>query len=147
MLGGGVPYRCALQTSFEGRIYELQFICGQKYPDEPPIVSFRTKINLPCVNARNGEVCVCGCCVKCGCFVYLSASTSGSARDVADSEGLGAREQNGGNLCERMCGGERCTAYLTSVYVCQQEVLVAIKNVMLVPANRKLAQPADGANF
>jgi ubiquitin-protein ligase len=44
------------QTSFDGRIYELHFICGPNYPVEPPVVSFRTRVNLPCVNARNGEV-------------------------------------------------------------------------------------------
>jgi ubiquitin-conjugating enzyme E2 variant len=42
-------------TNFENRIYELNFICGEKYPTEPPIVSFRSRVNLPCVNQR-GEV-------------------------------------------------------------------------------------------
>merc|ERR1711916_37178 len=40
---------------FEGRIYEINFYCGEKYPIEAPIVTFRTKVNLPCVNSR-GEV-------------------------------------------------------------------------------------------
>lgn len=42
-------------TSFENRIYELSLICSEKYPTEPPVVSFRTKVNLPCVSAR-GDV-------------------------------------------------------------------------------------------
>ena len=42
-------------TSFESRILELSFYCGERYPSEPPIVNFRTKVNLPCVNNR-GEI-------------------------------------------------------------------------------------------
>jgi len=42
-------------TNFEGRIYELSLFCSDRYPTEPPVVSFRTRINLPCVNNR-GEV-------------------------------------------------------------------------------------------
>ena len=36
-------------TPFESRIYSLQIECGENYPDAPPAVKFRTRVNLPCV--------------------------------------------------------------------------------------------------
>ena len=41
---------------FEGRIYTLRFQCGERYPDDPPRVSFVTRVNLPGVNSSSGEV-------------------------------------------------------------------------------------------
>ncbi|GIZ40531.1 hypothetical protein CKM354_000386500 [Cercospora kikuchii] len=40
----------------ENRIYSLKIVCGDKYPDEPPEVTFISKINLPCVDAQTGKV-------------------------------------------------------------------------------------------
>lgn len=36
-------------TPFENKIYSLNIQCTQSYPDSPPIVSFKSKISLPCV--------------------------------------------------------------------------------------------------
>jgi ubiquitin-protein ligase len=43
------------QTPYEGRIYTLKVHCGDRYPEEPPVVRFQTRINLTGVSA-NGSV-------------------------------------------------------------------------------------------
>ncbi|KAK0254736.1 E2 ubiquitin-conjugating protein mms2 [Friedmanniomyces endolithicus] len=40
----------------ENRIYSLKIHCGADYPDRPPEVTFISKVNLPCVDPRNGRV-------------------------------------------------------------------------------------------
>ena len=45
-----------MQSVHENRIYSLRIHCGDQYPDVPPDVTFITKINLPCVDPRNGKV-------------------------------------------------------------------------------------------
>jgi len=44
------------QSAHENRIYSLKIHCGDQYPDVPPEVTFVSKINLPCVDQRNGKV-------------------------------------------------------------------------------------------
>lgn len=44
------------QTVHENRIYSLKIICGDNYPDESPIVTFLSRVNLPFVNQTTGEV-------------------------------------------------------------------------------------------
>ncbi|KAK0304230.1 E2 ubiquitin-conjugating protein mms2 [Friedmanniomyces endolithicus] len=44
------------QSVHENRIYSLKIHCGADYPDRPPEVTFISKVNLPCVDARNGRV-------------------------------------------------------------------------------------------
>lgn len=43
-------------TVHENRIYSLKITCGDSYPDQPPEITFETKINLPCVNPTDGKV-------------------------------------------------------------------------------------------
>ncbi|KAF9177407.1 E2 ubiquitin-conjugating protein mms2 [Haplosporangium sp. Z 767] len=43
-------------TVHENRIYSLHIHCGESYPEQPPTVSFISRINLPCVNQINGMV-------------------------------------------------------------------------------------------
>lgn len=45
------------QSNHENRIYSLKIHCGNSYPDEPPIVHFISRINLPGVDAQGGRVC------------------------------------------------------------------------------------------
>ncbi|KAI1307376.1 E2 ubiquitin-conjugating protein mms2 [Mortierella claussenii] len=43
-------------TVHENRIYSLKLHCGAEYPDVPPVVSFLSRVNLPCVNQSTGRV-------------------------------------------------------------------------------------------
>jgi len=43
-------------TSHENRIYSLKIYCGPTYPEKAPLVTFETRINLPCVNPQTGVV-------------------------------------------------------------------------------------------
>ena len=44
------------RTPFENRIYSLEIICGENYPEIAPVVKFQTKINMPFVNKNTGAV-------------------------------------------------------------------------------------------
>ena len=46
-----------MQTAFENRIYCVAINCGPQYPDAPPEVRFRTRINMHAVDS-NGMVSV-----------------------------------------------------------------------------------------
>ncbi|CCK70880.1 E2 ubiquitin-conjugating protein MMS2 KNAG_0F02130 [Huiozyma naganishii CBS 8797] len=43
-------------SNHENRIYSLEIVCGDRYPDEPPLVKFISKVNLPCVDQTTGVV-------------------------------------------------------------------------------------------
>ncbi len=43
-------------TVHDGRIYTLRIVCGPQYPDAAPQIWFRSKINLSCVDQRDGRV-------------------------------------------------------------------------------------------
>lgn len=45
-----------MQSVHENRIYSVSLHCGPSYPDVPPEISFASKINLPCVDPKNGKV-------------------------------------------------------------------------------------------
>ena len=47
---------CPQQSVHENRIYSVNIHCGDDYPDKPPTVQFVSKVNLPCVDQRNGKV-------------------------------------------------------------------------------------------
>lgn len=39
-------------STHENRIYSLNILCDENYPDKPPSVQFVSKINLPCVDSK-----------------------------------------------------------------------------------------------
>ncbi|KAJ1961788.1 E2 ubiquitin-conjugating protein mms2 [Dipsacomyces acuminosporus] len=43
-------------SAHENRIYSLTLYCDDNYPSQPPKVIFLSKINMPGINSRNGEV-------------------------------------------------------------------------------------------
>lgn len=43
------------QTPFEGRFYTLVIKCGERYPEERPIVKFKSRIKMTCVS-EDGQV-------------------------------------------------------------------------------------------
>lgn len=43
-------------STHENRIYSLTIVCDESYPDEPPKVTFTSKINLPCVDSHGNVV-------------------------------------------------------------------------------------------
>ena len=45
-----------LQTVHENRIYSLEIVCGEAYPDEPPTIKFVSRINIPFVNQTDGTI-------------------------------------------------------------------------------------------
>lgn len=42
--------------TFENRLFELRLHCGDHYPNQPPVVQFISRINLPCVDPNTGAV-------------------------------------------------------------------------------------------
>lgn len=46
----------SIQTTFDGRLFELRISCGPNYPNVPPQVRFCSRINLASVNQTNGIV-------------------------------------------------------------------------------------------
>mmetsp|Transcript_9863 Transcript_9863/g.24624 ORF Transcript_9863/g.24624 Transcript_9863/m.24624 type:complete len:141 (-) Transcript_9863:546-968(-) len=43
-------------TVHDGRIYTLRIHCGNQYPDQAPQMWFRSKVNMGCVDQRDGRV-------------------------------------------------------------------------------------------
>ncbi|EIW78777.1 UBC-like protein [Coniophora puteana RWD-64-598 SS2] len=43
-------------TVHENRIYSLKITCGDNYPDEPPVIQFISRVNLPFVSQTDGKV-------------------------------------------------------------------------------------------
>jgi len=44
------------RTPYENRMYSLKMECSERYPDEPPLLKFLSRINMNCVNGTSGVV-------------------------------------------------------------------------------------------
>ncbi|KAF8454742.1 ubiquitin-conjugating enzyme/RWD-like protein [Terfezia claveryi] len=84
----------------ENRIYSLKFHCGDSYPDQPPTVSFISRINLPCVN-QYGNV------------------------DISKLQRVAQWNRD----------------------FTMEKILVALREFMAHPSNKKLPQPAEGTTY
>jgi len=45
-----------VSTPYENRMYSLKMECGDRYPDDPPVIRFLSRINMTCVNSTTGLV-------------------------------------------------------------------------------------------
>ena len=45
-------------TNFDSRIFFLEIICGDDYPNTPPIVKFTSKVNMDCVDSSTGDIII-----------------------------------------------------------------------------------------
>ena len=54
--GPARPGRRPPGTVHENRIYSLRLFCDHSYPDRPPAVKFESRVNMTCVNPRDGNV-------------------------------------------------------------------------------------------
>lgn len=43
-------------TAHDGRIYSLRIMCDMSYPDQPPKLWFRSRVNISSVDQRDGRV-------------------------------------------------------------------------------------------
>ncbi|CUS13964.1 unnamed protein product [Tuber aestivum] len=107
-------------STHENRIYSLKIHCGDSYPDEPPVVHFISKINLPGVDPNNGRV-----------GINLDPSEMSlltCALEKVDLLKLGRVSQwSRDNTMEK--------------------ILVALREHMASPNNRKVHQPPEGTTF
>ena len=45
-----------MNTNFDNRFYSLVIVCGNEYHKAPPVIKFKTKINLPFVKQNDWTV-------------------------------------------------------------------------------------------
>jgi ubiquitin-conjugating enzyme E2 variant len=129
-----------LQSVHENRIYSLRIIAplpnpNKKtaqypkgtpgYPVERPEVYFVNQINLPCVNPETG-------------FVRITRTRSYPRA----FEVFKADETNFKVNQEQLAGVENWSQNLS-----MSRILIALRNSMGLPANKKRPQPAEGSTY
>lgn len=103
----------------ENRIYSLKITCGEHYPEQPPIIQFISRVNLPFVNQVDGRV------------------------DPAKLPVLAHWNRN--SSIETVLVEIRRCAVSKSSHACQ--LTVALCREMASFSNRKLPQPPEGTTF
>ncbi len=69
----------------ENRIYSLTIECGPRYPQEAPLVSFTSRVNLSFVDGTTGQVCVPPPCLYASSCAGRPSCTAPSARSFPGS--------------------------------------------------------------
>lgn len=109
-----------LQSVHENRIYSLKIHCGPNYPDVPPEVTLVSKVNLPCVDQRNGKV---------GYFSHVTKELPLTQLlvqvDLSKLPSISTWKRD----------------------FTMETILIELRRFMAAPQNKKLPQPAEGTNF
>ena len=121
------------QSVHENRIYSLKIHCGADYPDRPPEVTFISKVNLPCVDPRNGRVSSGHSLRPC-----LLLSIRGRGVVVVMGTDTGARQVD----LTRMPNIATWKRDFT-----METILIEIRRFMAAASNKKIPQPPEGTNF
>ncbi|OJD25720.1 hypothetical protein ACJ73_02910 [Blastomyces percursus] len=102
----------------ENRIYSVNINCGENYPDAPPTINFVSKVNLPCVDPRNGR-------------------SDEVTPPYCMEEGVHDGDYPAGDSKASNIGEDMAFSIFTNYF----------SRFMAQPENKKIPQPPEGSNF
>ncbi|CEQ41501.1 SPOSA6832_03245, partial [Sporobolomyces salmonicolor] len=124
----------------ENRIYSLSIVCGASYPDQPPQITFLTRINLPCVDQSNGKVrSLVAPMSRQWPGDPLSPRAETASADASSSWCIAPGRQVDPSKLDVLARWKHNYTLET--------VLVELRRDMASPTNRKLPQPPEGTTF